>query len=193
MPVIALLHGSPSRSSRPVRGGCFIADEHRAERRVDVVVRPADLLLLQKAGGSERLEILARSQTRDAEVPLNELDLRVGLREEVVDQILAVEPEPLAYPVFRGQQRLTDSNDRPDRVPRRVLDRLEHVEHPLLPSVPLAHGLQEPVIVALSTNNVPAEVKDRNVEEPFLDQIKDVDDSPGAAVAVVERVKLSNW
>jgi hypothetical protein len=64
------------------------------ERSVDVEVRLADLALHQEAGLSQLVEIFRRGDAGDGEIEFDELDLRVGMAEEIVQQFLAVDRLP---------------------------------------------------------------------------------------------------
>jgi Tfp pilus assembly protein PilN len=69
-----------------------------------------------------------------------------------------------------------------------LLDGVQQVEDPVFPRILIAHRLKQAVVVGLGAYDVAAQVEHRNVEQAFLDQIQHVEDAPGAAVAVVERV-----
>ncbi len=67
---------APSRGSAAVVGHA-LARENGIERGVDVEVRPPDPALFENAVGHECVQIASGGQPRDAEVVLQELDLRV--------------------------------------------------------------------------------------------------------------------
>ena len=69
----------------------FSGNQNLVQRDVHVVVRPPDLSLIEKSTRGQRVEITRGGQPRDAEVMLDELDLRVRMAEQIVDEILAVE------------------------------------------------------------------------------------------------------
>ncbi len=127
-------------------------------------------------------------EPRHVQVALDELDLGVGVGKQVVDQVLAVELVLRADAVFGIHQRGLDGVDGFEGVAGGRFDGREHVKHPVFPGVVLAHGLQQAVVVRLGAHDIAAQVEHGDVEQTFLDQVEDVDDAPGAAVAVVERV-----
>jgi hypothetical protein len=48
-------------------------------------------VLLEKATVGQRVEISRRSETAYSEIALDELDLGIRVRKEIVDQVLAIE------------------------------------------------------------------------------------------------------
>ncbi|MNQ98972.1 hypothetical protein D3C85_1146920 [compost metagenome] len=107
---------------------------------------------------------------------------------EVVDQVLAVELVLSANPVLVIVQCGLDGFYRADGLAGGFFDRHQHEQHPVLPAAFISHGLQQTVVLGLVPNYVAAQVKHRNIEHPALEQVEDVDDAPGTAVAVVERM-----
>ena len=126
---------------------CKPRSAHRVPRedpiqgRVHVVVGPTDLALREKATVNELTQVLRGRDARDTEVTLDELDLRVRVREQVVDQVLAVEGVTLADSVLHVEQRLPHEVCRLDGVARGLLDSGEHVYDPLFPRVMVADRL----------------------------------------------------
>ena len=64
----------------------------------------------------------------------------------------------------------------------------QQVEAPLGPAVFIAHGLQQAVVVRLGGGDVAAEVKHGQIKQTITLQHQEIQDPPGASVAIVKRV-----
>lgn len=117
---------------------------------------------------------------------LKKLDLGIGIREQVVDQILAVKPIIGTDSVLVIHQGRLDGLGGGNAVDRRGLDCPEHVADPCFPLVVVAHVLEVLVIVGLAAHDGSAEVKHGRGQQPLLDQIQHVDDAPGTPVFIVK-------
>src|ERR1700685_3394214 len=69
----------------------FCADQNPVQCDVDVIIRAAEFLFLQKALFCQRIQIFGGGQARDLKIAFNECDLGIRMREQIVDQILTVE------------------------------------------------------------------------------------------------------
>src|SRR6185437_9109504 len=119
---------------------------------------------------------------------LHELDFSVWVREQEVEEILAVDAfVARAHGVFHREECLPNRRDGDNALASRDLDRAEHVEDPFLPRISVAYGAQQTIVFALRLDNKPAHVERRRVQELFLDEIEDVDDAASAAVTILER------
>src|SRR5258708_7983132 len=94
--------------------------------------------------------------------------------EEVVDQILAVKCIPRSNAMFEIADRVLGCVDRRYALSGRLLDRGEHIQHPLLPCIVLAHGLEQTVVVVLAADDVAAHVEGRRVELSGEGEIENV-------------------
>ena len=65
-------------------------------------------MLLDKPSVGQRIHVLGRGQPGHLEVALHEFDLGVGVREQIVDQVLTVELEAGADAVLVVEQRRLD-------------------------------------------------------------------------------------
>ena len=147
--------------------------QDRIQGEIDVVVGAPDFLFLHESAFRQRAEIFRGGEARDIQVALYEFDLRVGVGEQVVDEILAIERVLRANPMLGVHQGRADGMDGFDRIASGSFNGGEHVKHPLLPSIAFAHGLQQAVIVRLGAHDMAAE-------------IEHVDNAPGAAVTVLK-------
>ena len=67
-------------------------------------------------------------------------------------------------------------------------DGVEHVQHPGLPCLLFGHTAQQGVVLRLVCHDVARQEKHRDVQQPGLHQIQQVDDPSGTAIAIVEGV-----
>src|SRR3546814_5314279 len=73
---------------------------------------------------------------------LDELDLGVREREQIVDEVLTVEAVLGTNAVLVVQQQALDVLNGGDACGGGGLDRIEHVQHPVFPCVVITYGLQ---------------------------------------------------
>ena len=143
-----------------------------------------------KADPGQRLQIARRRVAMDGEVGHHKLDLRVGVAEQIVQQILAVDTgEFAAHPVVMTQHQVAHAEDKSRGLPGGLLDAGQQAKHPFLPGFLFAHGLQQPVILRLVLIDVAGQIEDGGSEQALLNEIEDVQDAACAAIAVVERVE----
>src|ERR1700754_281704 len=90
-------HRTPAGASqqRPrsplLRARLAFRSQDRIERSVDVIVGAAGFLLLQQTTRRQFFQVSTGREPGYAQVALDELDLRVRVCEQVIDQVLAVE------------------------------------------------------------------------------------------------------
>jgi len=103
----------------------------------------ANFELLENACGRQRVEILRCGYSRDIEISRHEPDLGIGIREEVVDQILGVHLRELSpNAVLHLEQGRSDFADLLDAVPCARGHGVQHVENPVLPAPIVPYCLQ---------------------------------------------------
>lgn len=134
------------------------------------------------------IEVAGGGYAGDIQVLLDELDLGVGVVEEIVDQVLAVKTVLLADALLVVLKSAFDTGNGVNGLDRGLLDSCEDVVDPLFPSVICAHFLQEAVVVLFRLQDVAAEVEGGDVQQAFFDEVEDIDDAPAAPIAIVERV-----
>jgi len=155
---------------------------------VDVVVAAPGSQFFQHTIGSQHVEVLRGCKAGHAQVTAQEIHPRARMVEQVVDQVVAVELAFATNALLGLLQQGLDSLYRGQCLGCSGFHRLQHVQHPILPVVVIAHALQQAVVVRLGADDVTAQVQHRNIQQAFLDQVEHVDDAPGTAIAVVERV-----
>ncbi|MNT68175.1 hypothetical protein D3C72_2063830 [compost metagenome] len=111
------------------------------------------------------VEILGSGLPGDVEIILEELDPRVGVPEQVVQQILRiadrrVRPQPLLVVRHQGAHAV----DQSQRLAGRRGYGAEHVEQPGLPVAVVPNALQHLVIVRLVGRHIAAEIEHRDVQ-----------------------------
>ena len=145
-------------------------------------------MLFHKTTGGQCIQVLGGRDARHLQVALQEVDLGIRVREQVVDQVLAIKLVLCPDAVLVVKQRRLDGVDGGQRLGGGLLHGVQHVQHPVFPVVIVTHGLQQVVIVGLGAHDVLAQVQHRYVEQPLFHQIQHIQDAPGAAVAVIKRV-----
>ncbi len=111
------------------------------------------------------------------------------MAEKIIKQVLAVELGLFAaQPLLGRLHQLTNAAHLPDGLPRSLLDRPQHVEHPRFPCARVAHRLDFFVILRLVAHNVAAEVEHGQIQQSVQDEVEQVQDPPGPAVPVVKRM-----
>lgn len=78
---------------------------------VDVVVGPVNLTFLHEAACAQAIKVFGGGQVRDLQVAFDKFDFCIGVGEQVVDQILAVEFVAGADAVFVAHERCLDGSD----------------------------------------------------------------------------------
>lgn len=162
--------------------------QDRSQSDVDVVVPPSPLLFHQEPILGELVQVARCCGARHLQVLLHIFDPRVGVSEQVVDEVLAVEPVLRPDAVLVVLKRLLDGTDGLDAFGGGVLHHVQHVEHPVLPGVLFPHGLQQPVILSLGLNDPAAQIQHGDVQQALFHEVKDIQDAPRAAVPVIERM-----
>jgi hypothetical protein len=71
---------------------------------------------------------------------------------------------------------------------RSFLDPLKHVEQPCFPVSRFCHAHQQAVIVRFVFNDIPAQIQDGNIQQPRMEQVKDIENPPSSSVPIGERV-----
>ena len=69
-----------------------------------------------------------------------------------------------------------------------LLHAVEHKDNPRLPAICLGYLVEQPVVIAFVLYDVTAQVENRQRQQLLLDQVQHIDDTPGTAIAVMERV-----
>ena len=166
----------------------MLTDQDRSKGGIDEVIRPADLLFFEESSGGEEFQVAGGGEAGDLEVALDELDLRVRMAEEVVDEILAVKFVARPDAMFVVHEGGFNLQDRADGIRRSFLHGGKEVDHPFLPGVLGADGLEESIIIRLGANDVPAEIEHGAVQQALTDEVKDIEDAARAPVSIVERM-----
>lgn len=166
-----------------------VAAEELHQLGMDEQFFPSRLPFLQDVDGGQFLEVVG-GRLALGDVLFDQIgNAAVGLLENDIDQFAAVNfglPFPdVAGRVFRQAADGADFGGGPSRC---FFDGLQHEEYPGFPGAVPCNVQQEPVVVGLVGDDMAAQVKDGEAEQVLLDQVEDVDDAPGAAVAVAERV-----
>src|SRR3546814_16349157 len=82
--------------------------DNAKQRFIDVVVAAPELAFTQQPVGRQRVQITRGSEARDLQVMLDELDLGVREREQIVDEVLTVEAVLGTNAVLVVQQQALD-------------------------------------------------------------------------------------
>src|SRR5690606_29525898 len=119
----------------------------------------------------------------------DEVNLGVRMIKQIVEQILAVQLGKLLANImlYLLHQGFHFGNQR-NGVLRGVDNAVEHKQQPGFPVAGLSHRLQVRVVVRLAVNDKTAQIQNRQVEQVFGNQIEDIQNSSGTAIAIVERV-----
>jgi hypothetical protein len=150
---------------------------------------PPGFGLPQKALFRELIQVLRCGQPGNVQVILKVFNLGVGMPEQVVQQVLAVNFRQLRPDaVFAVQYQGFYGVDRPDGLPGRAFHAVQHVHYPAFPVIHIPHPLQQAVIFALASDNVATKIQHRDMQQLFGDQVQNADDSTGPAIAVIKRV-----
>lgn len=157
---------------------------------VDVVVAGTDTVFLNESMLCQLLQIPRRClPCLKVQVFLDVCDLRVGTPEEIVEQILAVEPGKFgSHAVLDRCHLAVDAVNQFQRHCGRLSNGIEHEGDPVLPVASGPHRLQESVILRFIVCDVARQVEDGNVQKSRADQVEHVQDVPDAAVAIREGV-----
>ena len=105
----------------------------------------------------QQIQIAGGGNAGHPEIAHDKVDLGVGVVEEIVQQILAVDlGQPGANALLVAGHQLLDAGDERYGALGRVDHRIEHVEQPGLPVTGIAHCLQFAVVTPLVVNKVAA-------------------------------------
>lgn len=118
-----------------------------------------------------------------------ELDLGVRVPEDDLDQILAVDRRrfglhPCAHTFHQGTNPLHLFMG----LLRRRFDGAQHEQNPVLPVLRIGDAAQAFVVGGTVGDDVARQEQDRDVEQPLLDQIQQIQDAPGTAIAIRKRM-----
>ena len=117
----------------------MLIQQNLIQCQIHVIVAAADLQLPDEAGVGQCVQILGRGEPRYIQVTLQKFDLGVRVREQVVDQVLAVKLMLCPNAVLVVHQRCLDGLHRVDGLLRRGLDCLQ--------DVPIWRGRQRPLFL----------------------------------------------
>src|SRR5690606_569714 len=127
--------------------------------------------LVEQAVGRQGIQVAGGGDARHTQFALRELHPRVGMVEQVVDQVLAVEAVAGADALFGLPQQFLDRLHGGDGFGRGGSDGVEHVDHPFLPGIVVSHRLQQAVVVRPGAHDMAAEVEHGNFQQALLDQV----------------------
>jgi len=103
---------------------------------------------MQESAFRQFVQIFGGTGAGNVQRSHQEIDFCVGMVEQVVNQILAVETEVLPDAVFVVQHRLMDVLHGIDAVLGGLFHGFQHIQQPIFPFTRIAYVLQQAVIFA---------------------------------------------
>ena len=116
-------------------------------------------------------------------------DAAIGLRKHQFRKFAGVDFRRLLADGLGGSvEQIANCCDLGRGPARGFVDRLQHEQDPILPRL-IGRDLQQPaVIVGLVADDVSAEIENRKLQDPFLDEKQQIEHAACAAVSIRERV-----
>ncbi|GCD64223.1 hypothetical protein NBRC3278_3316 [Acetobacter pasteurianus NBRC 3278] len=144
-------------------------------------------MLRQQTFLRQLIEIFPSRLTRDVQIRLDILDFRVGMPEQVVQQLLAVNLGQLcAHPLLHGGHLRPHAFNQLQGDPGCLGHGTQHVEDPRFPCAFIPHLLQQTIIFILMAGDVARQVEDRDIQKAGPGQIQHVQDPPDTAISIGE-------
>ena len=166
-----------------------VAGHQLKQFRVNEQFVAARAYFLQHADGDEIFQV-ARGSLALGQILLDQVcDAAVGLLEDHVDQFATVDLREARMNVFAGVIRQPANGVDLGGCPDGGLGhRFEHEHDPCFPCLVACDIEQQAVVVCLAGDDVAAQIENGQRQQAFLNQVQDVDDSPGSPVAIDEGV-----
>lgn len=116
-------------------------EQQAYEFAVDVIVPAPEPTLFEDTTLGELIQITRCRRPGHGQIPFHEGDLGIGLTEDIVDQVLTLEPVTRSYEMLVLLQKPADCLHQRRGVSRRDIDATQQIQQPAFPVAGLSHPL----------------------------------------------------